>query len=57
MDHDSLILAIELCALFVFGGLGLWRMYQKEQMSEHAPDAPSYDMRRDGERLSSQRGD
>ena len=52
MDHDSLILAIELCALFVFGGLGLWRMYQKQQMSEHASDAPSYDMRRDGERLS-----
>ncbi len=57
MDHDTLILAIELSALFVFGGLGLWRVYQKQQMSEHESDTPSYDMRRDGERLSSPLGD
>jgi hypothetical protein len=57
MDHDSLILAVELFALVVFGALGLWRVY-KHQQNQHLPergfDAPSYDMRRDGQRLSSQ---
>jgi hypothetical protein len=57
MDHDSLILAVELFALVVLGALGLWRVH-KNQQNQHLPerrfDAPSYDMRRDGQRLSSQ---
>ena len=54
MDHDTLVLAAELCALFVLGGLGLWRIYKKQPSSEHEPHTPTYDMRRDGQRLSSQ---
>jgi hypothetical protein len=54
MDQDSLVLAIELLALVVFGGLGLWRLYKKQPMPEHESRESAYDMRRDGQRLSSQ---
>jgi hypothetical protein len=54
MDHDTLVLVAELCALFVLGGLGLWRIYKNQQSSQHEPHASAYDMRRDGQRLSSQ---
>ena len=52
MDHDTLILAVELLALFVFGGLGLWLVYKKQRAPEHEAETPHYDMRRDGERLA-----
>jgi hypothetical protein len=52
MDHDSLVLAVELFALFVFGGLGLWHIYKKQQSPEHQAETPNYDMRRDGQRLA-----
>jgi len=54
MDQDTLILAVELLALFVFGGLGLWLVYKKQQSPDHEAEAVNYDMRRDGQRLSSQ---
>ena len=49
MDHDSLLLTIELVALFALGALGIWRMHRHQQLIEDA-DAPAYDMRRDGQR-------
>jgi len=51
MDHDTLILAVELLALFVFGGFGLWLVYKRQRPSEHEAEMPHYDMRRDGQRL------
>ena len=54
MDHDTLLLAAELFALFALGGVGLWRVYRGQQMSEDESHAPAYDMRRDGQRLTSQ---
>ncbi|HYT98130.1 MAG TPA: hypothetical protein VEO36_12490 [Casimicrobiaceae bacterium] len=52
MDQDTLVLAVELFALFVFGGLGLWLAYKKQQSPAHEPETPHYDMRRDGQRLA-----
>jgi len=52
MDQDTLVLAIELLALFVFGGLGLWLAYKKQASPEHKAETPNYDMRRDGQRLA-----
>ena len=52
MDQNSLVLAVELVALFVFGGLGLWLVYRKRQSPEHEAETPNYDMRRDGPRLA-----
>jgi len=49
MDHDSLLLTIELVALFALGLLGIWRMHQHRQSIEDA-ETPTYDMRRDGQR-------
>jgi hypothetical protein len=54
MDHDTLILAVELVALFVLGGLGLWRIHKNQQTTDHESQAPTFDMRKDGQRLSSQ---
>jgi hypothetical protein len=52
MDQDTLILAVELIALFVFGGLGLWLVHKKQKSPAHEAETPNYDMRRDGQRLA-----
>jgi hypothetical protein len=49
MDHDSLLLTIELVALFALGVLGIWRIYRHQEEVEDA-QTPAYDMRRDGQR-------
>jgi len=54
MDHDTLVVAAELLALFVLGGFGLWRIYRMQRSNEQQTSAPSFDMRRDGQRLGSQ---
>jgi hypothetical protein len=51
MDHDTLLLAGELVALFALGALGLWRLHRNKHLTDDAAsDAPAYDMRRDGQR-------
>ena len=52
MDHDSLLLIAEFAALVVLGALGIWRIYRRENSNERDPPTPDYDMRRDGQRLS-----
>jgi len=51
MDHDTLLLAAELTALFALGALGLWRLHRTRYLTDDAStDVPAYDMRRDGQR-------
>jgi ABC-type nickel/cobalt efflux system permease component RcnA len=57
MDHDTLLLALELAALAIVIGFGVWRFNRVSRRSNavRQSDAPSragYDMRRDGQRLS-----
>jgi len=52
MDHDSLLLIAEFAALVVLGALGIWRIYRHENTNERDAPTPDYDMRRDGQRLS-----
>ena len=52
MDQNSLVLAVELVALFVFGGLGLWLVHKNQKSPAHEAETPNYDMRRDGQRLA-----
>jgi len=52
MDHDSLLLTIELVALLALGVLGIWRIYRHQQLVDDA-QMPAFDMRRDGQRQSS----
>jgi len=51
IDHDTLLLAGELIALFALGAFGLWRLHRNRYLTDDpAADAPAYDMRRDGQR-------
>lgn len=54
MDHDHLILTLKLLALAVVLGLGLWRIRWRigEAERDQRSEAPAYDMRRDGQRLT-----
>jgi hypothetical protein len=54
MDHDRLMLTLKLLALAVVLGLGLLRIHLRIGDSErdHRNEVPAYDMRRDGQRLT-----
>jgi hypothetical protein len=54
MDHDRLVLTLELLALAVVLALGLWRIHvrQQEREEDHRSERSDYDMRRDGQRFS-----
>jgi hypothetical protein len=52
MDHDTLILSMELAALAVFVALGIWRLYKARDAHKEGNRNPRYDMRRDGPRLT-----
>ena len=55
MDHDTLRLAVELAALALAVGLGVWRMVWVRRHERDKPLASyRYDMRRDGQRFSTQ---
>lgn len=54
-DRGQWILSLELLALAIMLGLGLWRIHirrRKQEEDQHAGNEPKYDMRRDGQRLS-----
>ena len=52
MDHDTLVLSMELAALAVFIALGIWRVHKGRQADAEAQRGTRYDMRRDGQRLT-----
>ena len=54
MDHDRLMFTLKLLALAVVLGLGLWRIHLRigESERDQRSEAPAYDMRRDGQRLT-----
>jgi len=56
IDGNSLFL-LELCALAVLGGVGVWRIYRTRQSATiNASASVAYDMRQDGQRLGVQTG-
>ena len=44
MDHDTLLLTIELVALFALGALGIWRIYRHQHTVDDEPSS-RFDMR------------
>ena len=57
MIDNNLYLSLELCALTLVVGMGIWRIYRTAVPGESDASAPAaYDMRRDGQRLSLQTG-
>ena len=55
MIDDNVLLLLELCALVVLAGAGVWRIYRTRHSATITAPAPvAYDMRRDGQRLSVQ---
>jgi ABC-type proline/glycine betaine transport system permease subunit len=57
MDHDTLVLVVELMALAVAVALGIWRYRMARANSmvidpSHWIISREYDMRRDGQRMS-----
>jgi hypothetical protein len=54
MDHDGVVLTLELVALAALLGLGLWRIHARIGASDddRQGEQPGFDMRRDGQRLS-----
>jgi hypothetical protein len=54
VDHDTLVLAIELAALAIAIAIGIWRVRRQSTSREYSQRAiaRAYDMRRDGQRLS-----
>jgi hypothetical protein len=55
MIDGNLLFLLELCALTVLVGVGIWRIYRTRQSATTKASAPvEYDMRQDGQRLSVQ---
>jgi hypothetical protein len=55
MIDSNVLLLLELCALAVLVGVGVWRIYRTRQSAAIHPSASvAYDMRQDGQRLSVQ---
>jgi len=55
MIDTNLLFWLEVCALTVLVGVGIWRISRTPQSATiNASDTVGYDMRRDGQRLSVQ---
>lgn len=55
MIYGNLLFSLELGALAVLVGAGVWRIYRTRQSTTINASAPvAYDMRQDGQRLSVQ---
>lgn len=55
MIDGNLLFSLELIALAVLVGVGVWRIYRTRQSATINESAPvAYDMRQDGQRLSVQ---
>ena len=54
MIDGNLWFSLELCALAVLVGVGVWRIYRTRQSATINASAVAYDMRQDGQRLSVQ---
>jgi hypothetical protein len=55
MLDGNLLFSLELCALAVVVGVGVWRIHRTRQSATINASAPvAYDMRQDGQRLSVQ---
>ena len=52
MIDDTLLLLLELCALALLIGAGVWRIYRPRLTATNDPSAPvAHDMRQDGQQL------
>jgi hypothetical protein len=56
MIDSNLLFWLEVCALTVLVGVGIWRICRTQQQSAmiNVSDPVAYDMRQDGQRLSVQ---
>jgi hypothetical protein len=55
MIDSNLLFWVEVCALTVLFGVGIWRIYRTQQPATiKVPDPVAYDMRQDGQHLSVQ---
>lgn len=55
MIGSNLLFWLEICALTVLVGIGIWRIYRTRQSATGKASTPvAYDMREDGQRLSVQ---
>jgi ABC-type nickel/cobalt efflux system permease component RcnA len=55
MIDGNLLFWLEVCALTVLLGVGIWRIYRTQQsLTINASDPVTHDMRQDGQRLSVQ---
>jgi ABC-type nickel/cobalt efflux system permease component RcnA len=55
MIDGNALLSLELCALAVLIGVGVWRIYRTRQSATiNASASVAHDMRHDGQRLSIQ---
>ena len=55
MISGNLLFSLELCALALLVGAGIWRIYRTRDSGAINASAPAaYDMRHDGQRLSVQ---
>ena len=55
MIDGNLLFSLELCALAVLIGAGVWRIYRSRRSATPSVSAPvAYDMRQDGQRVSVQ---
>jgi hypothetical protein len=55
MINGNLLFSLELCALALLVGAGIWRIYRTQDSGTINESAPvAYDMRQDGQRLSVQ---
>ena len=53
MIDGNALFSLELCALAVLVGVGVWRIYRTRQLATvNAPASVAHDMRQDGQRLS-----
>ena len=53
MIDSNLLFWLEVCALTVLIGVGIWRIYRAQQSATtNVSDPVVYDMRQDGQRLS-----
>ena len=55
MIDFNLLFWLEVCALTILVGVGIWRIYRTQQSATiNASDPVAHDMRQDGQRLSVQ---
>jgi hypothetical protein len=57
MIDSNLLFWLEVCALAVLVGVGIWRIYRnrtQQSATINAPEPAAYDMRQDRQRLSLQ---